>query len=193
LLVAAAAAFCSALPAVVFDGSDLVGVDETRPYTARPMDYYTGGACRYCASSIACLNLRHFFVLQVWVRHLPEAASFFSKSIWHVTLLTPAELHSAPASAPPAAAAAPAETKVKGEQLVLAANSPSLAVVALRPSGIFGEGDTVMVPTFVRQAKAGKMKYIIGNGKNVWDFTYVGNVAQAHVLVGDGFELRSAS
>jgi hypothetical protein len=28
--------------AVVFDGSDLVGVDETRPYTARPMDYYTG-------------------------------------------------------------------------------------------------------------------------------------------------------
>jgi hypothetical protein len=73
---------------------------------------------------------------------------------------------------------------VKGEQLVLDANSASLAVVALRPSGIFGEGDTVMVPTFVRQAKAGKMKYIIGNGKNVWDFTYVGNVAQAHVLVG---------
>jgi sterol-4alpha-carboxylate 3-dehydrogenase (decarboxylating) len=79
---------------------------------------------------------------------------------------------------------AAAETKVKGEQLVLEANSASLAVVALRPSGIFGEGDTVMVPTFVRQAKAGKMKYIIGNAKNVWDFTYVGNVAQAHVLVG---------
>jgi len=27
------------------------------------------------------------------------------------------------------------------------------------------------------------MKYIIGNGKNKWDMTYVGNVAQAHVLV----------
>lgn len=103
---------------VVFDGSDLVGVDESLPYTRRPMDYYT-------------------------------------------------------------------ETKVAGEKLVLAANSPSLAVVALRPSGIFGEGDTVMVPTFVRQAKAGKMKYIIGNGKNVWDFTYVGNVAQAHILAAD--------
>lgn len=109
---------------VVFDGSDLVGVDESRPYTARPMDYYT-------------------------------------------------------------------ETKVKGEQLVLAANSPNLAVVALRPSGIFGEGDTVMVPTFVRQAKAGKMKYIIGNGKNVWDFTYVGNVAQAHVLAADKLAIGS--
>jgi nucleoside-diphosphate-sugar epimerase len=73
--------------------------------------------------------------------------------------------------------------QVAGEKLVLAANSDSLAVAALRPSGIFGEGDTVMVPTFVKQAKAGKMKYIIGNGRNVWDFTYVGNVAQAHILV----------
>jgi sterol-4alpha-carboxylate 3-dehydrogenase (decarboxylating) len=26
---------------VVFDGSDLNGVDESRPYAARPMDYYT--------------------------------------------------------------------------------------------------------------------------------------------------------
>lgn len=100
----------------MFDGSDLVGVDECLPYTRKPMDYYT-------------------------------------------------------------------ETKVAGEKLVLAANSATLAVVALRPSGIFGEGDSVMVPTLVRQAKAGKMKYIIGNGRNVWDFTYVGNVAQAHILV----------
>lgn len=29
------------------------------------------------------------------------------------------------------------------------------------------------------------MKYIIGDGSNVWDFTYVGNVAQAHVLVSE--------
>lgn len=41
----------------------------------------------------------------------------------------------------------------------------------------------VLVPTAVRQAKRGKMKYIIGNGANKWDMTYVGNVAQAHVLV----------
>jgi hypothetical protein len=64
------------------------------------------------------------------------------------------------------------------------ANGPDLATCALRPSGIFGEGDTVMVPTLVRQARAGKMKYIIGSGKNKWDLTYVGNVAQAHLLVG---------
>lgn len=64
------------------------------------------------------------------------------------------------------------------------ANGPDLATCALRPSGIFGEGDTVMVPTLVRQARAGKMKYMIGSGTNKWDLTYVGNVAQAHLLVG---------
>jgi sterol-4alpha-carboxylate 3-dehydrogenase (decarboxylating) len=33
------------------------------------------------------------------------------------------------------------------------------------------------------QARAGKMKYIIGNGKNLMDWTYVGNVAQSHLDV----------
>ncbi|KAI8468430.1 MAG: 3-beta hydroxysteroid dehydrogenase/isomerase family-domain-containing protein [Monoraphidium minutum] len=78
------------------------------------------------------------------------------------------------------------ETKIKGERMALEANGPDLATCALRPSGIFGEGDTVMVPTLVRQARLGKMKYIIGRGDNRWDLTYVGNVAQAHLLVGAG-------
>ncbi len=34
-------------------------------------------------------------------------------------------------------------TKIEAEKLALAANSPTLAVCALRPSGIFGEGDRV--------------------------------------------------
>ena len=33
------------------------------------------------------------------------------------------------------------------------------------------------------QAKAGKMKFIIGSGDNEIDWTYVGNVAQAHLDV----------
>ena len=33
------------------------------------------------------------------------------------------------------------------------------------------------------QAKKGKTKFIIGNGENMMDFTYVGNVAQAHLQV----------
>ena len=68
--------------------------------------------------------------------------------------------------------------------LVLAANGKDeLATVALRPSGIFGEGDPLLVPTIVAKAKQGKMGVIIGSGQNLMDFTYVGNVAQAHLQV----------
>lgn len=66
--------------------------------------------------------------------------------------------------------------------MVRAANGKGgVATVALRPSGIFGEGDPLLVPILVEKAKEGKMKYIIGDGKNLMDFTYVGNVAQAHI------------
>lgn len=74
--------------------------------------------------------------------------------------------------------------QILGEKLVLSSNNRSgLTTVALRPSGIFGEHDPLLVPTIVANAKKGKMKFIIGSGKNLMDFTYVGNVAQAHLLV----------
>lgn len=100
---------------VVFEGKHLYNVDESTPYAAHPMDYYT-------------------------------------------------------------------QTKIEGEKLVLAANGKQgLLTCALRPSGIFGEGDLVFVPTTIRSAQKGKLKYAIGDGKNEMDFTYVGNVAQAHL------------
>lgn len=71
---------------------------------------------------------------------------------------------------------------MQAEQLVLAANSASLASCALRPSGIFGDGDDkLLVPSVVSRARAGKMRYIIGPGDNLFDWTYVGNVAAAHL------------
>jgi sterol-4alpha-carboxylate 3-dehydrogenase (decarboxylating) len=79
-------------------------------------------------------------------------------------------------------------TKIEAEKLVLAANGRAtkgggtLATVALRPSGIFGEHDRLLVPTAVDKARAGKMKYVIGGGGNLMDWTYAGNVADAHVL-----------
>lgn len=85
------------------------------------------------------------------------------------------------------------KTKIDGEKLILAANGvKGVATVALRPSGIFGEFDRVMVPTLVKQAKKGKMKYIIGNGKNKMDFTYAGNVAQAHLQAADALTSSTA-
>lgn len=107
---------------VVFEGKDLLNVDESHPYAKKPMDFYV-------------------------------------------------------------------HTKILGERMVLEANGKDgLATVALRPSGIFGEGDLVFVPTVVKQARAGKMKYIIGSGKNKCDWTYVGNVAQAHLLAAEALD-----
>ena len=75
--------------------------------------------------------------------------------------------------------------QIQAEKLVLQANGAqgTLATCALRPSGIFGEGDVTFWPTVIAKANQGKMRFIIGNGKNLVDFTYVGNVAQAHLQV----------
>ncbi|PNW75239.1 hypothetical protein CHLRE_12g518650v5 [Chlamydomonas reinhardtii] len=95
-------------------------------------------------------------------------------------------------------------TKILGEQMVLeyngkplakpaaASGATTLATVALRPSGIFGEGDAVFVPTLARNARAGKMKYILGSGRNECDFTYAGNVAHAHLLAAAALEPGAA-
>jgi nucleoside-diphosphate-sugar epimerase len=73
-------------------------------------------------------------------------------------------------------------TKIEGEKVVLEANGKGgVATCALRPSGIFGEYDLLTVPTTVEKARAGKMKYILGDGKNMMDWTYAGNVAAAHL------------
>lgn len=101
---------------VVFEGRDLINVDEQAPYATRPMDYYS-------------------------------------------------------------------ETKAEAERLVLEANSRRLKTCALRPASVFGEGDPLFVPSLVANARAGKNKYYIGSGRNMTDFTYVGNIAAAHLQV----------
>lgn len=74
------------------------------------------------------------------------------------------------------------DAKAHAETLVLSANGrQGLLTCALRPSGIFGPGDKLAIPTFANSAKAGKLKFIIGDGQNMFDWTYVENVAHAHL------------
>lgn len=76
-------------------------------------------------------------------------------------------------------------TKAEGERVVMAygrAHGARLATVCLRPHAIFGPGDRQMVPTLIERAREGKDKWIIGDGRNVVDFTYIGNVVHAHLL-----------
>ncbi|XP_023728278.1 3beta-hydroxysteroid-dehydrogenase/decarboxylase isoform X1 [Lactuca sativa] len=73
-------------------------------------------------------------------------------------------------------------TKAEGEALVIKANGMNgLLTCCIRPSSIFGPGDKLLVPSLVAAARAGKSKFMIGDGKNMYDFTYVENVAHAHV------------
>ncbi|XP_010461532.1 PREDICTED: 3beta-hydroxysteroid-dehydrogenase/decarboxylase isoform X2 [Camelina sativa] len=73
-------------------------------------------------------------------------------------------------------------TKAEGEALILKANGRNgLLTCCIRPSSIFGPGDKLMVPSLVTAARAGKSKFIIGDGSNFYDFTYVENVVHAHV------------
>lgn len=48
-----------------------------------------------------------------------------------------------------------------------------------------GRQDRQFFPVLVANARRGKTKYAIGDGKNVADFTFVGNVAHAHLLAAE--------
>lgn len=66
--------------------------------------------------------------------------------------------------------------------MVLKANGENgLLTCCIRPSSLFGPGDRLLVPSLVAAARAGKSKFIIGDGNNMYDFTYVENVAHAHI------------
>jgi len=76
------------------------------------------------------------------------------------------------------------ETKAVAERMVLAANSPTLATVALRPHLIFGPGDPHLIPRVIARARQRQLVQV-GDGKNLVDVTYLDNAADAHVKAAD--------
>jgi nucleoside-diphosphate-sugar epimerase len=72
-------------------------------------------------------------------------------------------------------------TKAIAEREVLAANSPELRTVALRPHLIWGAGDPHLVPRIIAQARAGRLR-IVGTGRNRVDMVHVHNAVDAHLL-----------
>ncbi|KAH0832331.1 3-beta hydroxysteroid dehydrogenase/isomerase family-domain-containing protein [Lanmaoa asiatica] len=104
---------------VVFDGKDVVNLDERAPYPEKPFDAYN-------------------------------------------------------------------DSKAKGEALILEANSKGgLLTVALRPAGIFGPGDRQMMVGLYQAYQRGQTHFQVGDNNNLFDYTYVGNLAQAHLLAAD--------
>ncbi|KAJ7935582.1 C-3 sterol dehydrogenase [Mycena leptocephala] len=97
---------------VVFNGADLIDVDERTPFPEKPMDAYT-------------------------------------------------------------------ESKAKAEE------ANGLLTVALRPAGIFGPGDRQVMAGLYQVYERGQTHFQIGDNTNLFDWTYVGNVAAAHLLAAD--------
>ncbi|OIW35093.1 C-3 sterol dehydrogenase/C-4-like protein [Coniochaeta ligniaria NRRL 30616] len=77
------------------------------------------------------------------------------------------------------------ETKAPAEELVLAANRTGptpLLTAAIRPAGILGEGDTMLTHHLVNIHRQGRTNVQVGTNENLFDFTYVTNIAHAHLL-----------
>jgi nucleoside-diphosphate-sugar epimerase len=72
-------------------------------------------------------------------------------------------------------------TKAEAERLVLAANGPDLATVALRPHLVWGPRDPHFLPRLVARRRTGRLLRI-GDGRNLVDGTYIDNAVAAHLL-----------
>lgn len=83
------------------------------------------------------------------------------------------------------------KTKAIAEQLVMAANSPTLATVSLRPHLIWGPGDNHLFPRLVQRSRAGKLRRV-GDGRNLVDTTYIDNAADAHLAAEQALGPNSA-
>jgi nucleoside-diphosphate-sugar epimerase len=67
-------------------------------------------------------------------------------------------------------------TKGEAERLVLSAND--LDVIVLRPRGLYGAGDTALLPRLLRAAKAGPLP-LVRDGRAETDLTHVDDVVEA--------------
>jgi 2-alkyl-3-oxoalkanoate reductase len=73
-------------------------------------------------------------------------------------------------------------TKYEAELLVRKyAKEKNLFTVIFRPRAIVGRGDTVIIPRVLKAYEAGKLR-IVGDGKNIADFTSVSNLCHAALL-----------
>jgi nucleoside-diphosphate-sugar epimerase len=84
------------------------------------------------------------------------------------------------------------ETKAAAERAVLAAHGTELRTIALRPHLIFGPGDTNLVPTILKRARAGRLVQV-GDGTNLVDLTFIDDCVSAHVLAAAALDERSSA
>ena len=72
------------------------------------------------------------------------------------------------------------ETKAIAERLILEANGPELATVALRPHLIWGPDDPQLTARVLDRARKGRLRLVDGGEKRI-DGVYIDNAVQAHL------------
>ena len=75
-------------------------------------------------------------------------------------------------------------TKGIADTHVLEANRKygDMLTISIRPAGIFGEGDVQNLPPVIENYWHGSTNWQLGDNSNYFDFTYVVNIAHAHLL-----------
>lgn len=72
-----------------------------------------------------------------------------------------------------------AETKRIAEEEILRASGDGPLTCAIRPHMIFGPGDTRLLPAILAKARDGSLRFTVGRGDRLNDFTYVTNIVDA--------------
>ena len=72
---------------------------------------------------------------------------------------------------------------------MLAAHGSTLRTISLRPHLIFGPGDTNLVPTILKRARAGRLTQV-GDGTNLVDLTFIDDCVAAHLLAATALDER---
>lgn len=85
-----------------------------------------------------------------------------------------------------------ADSKIQAEKEVLAAHGKGgVATCALRPHVIFGPGDRRFMPALLEHARAGRLKFQVGRGRWLSDYTYVDNLVDALLLAQEKLSVDS--
>ncbi len=79
-------------------------------------------------------------------------------------------------------------TKAEAESMVLAANGPTLATIALRPHLIWGPNDLQLTARILARGRAGRLR-LVGGGVKKIDSVYIDNAVSAHLLALDRIAL----
>lgn len=189
---------------VVFDGTSLYNVDETRPYCAKHFDAYNESKALAEAAvleangkqGLSTVALRPASIfgprdVQAWPGFIGAAKGGKSKvCVWHAhtahrTQHTTADTHTAPTQSTEHAAHS---TWHLAQQCITQHN----VYIAARPrhnsndtTHIFIQSTTSYAAICTHRSPSSLSQYQIGDGSNTVDWTYVENVAYAHVLASD--------